>query len=66
MGRIRCEKATATPIVHTFIEPRGAPLPFPIQRDTNKELYAIRNTLHGDQAVLVFNMQQLWSDEAAL
>lgn len=59
-------KAAATPVVHTFIGPRGAPLSFPIQRDTSKELYAIRDTLYSDQAVLLFSMQQLWGDEAAL
>lgn len=59
-------KSPATPVVHTFIGPRGAPLSFPIQRDTSKELYAIRDVLYSDQAVLVFSMQQLWGDEAAL
>ena len=59
-------KATATPIVHAFIGPRGAPLSFPIQRDTGKELYAMRDTLSCDQAMLPFSMQQLWGEEAAL
>lgn len=58
--------APATPVVHAFIGPRGAPLSFPIQRDTSKELYAIRETLASDQAMLPFSMQQLWGEEAAL
>lgn len=58
--------AGAPPVVHAFIGPRGAPLSFPIQRDTSKELYAIRDTLSNEQAVLRFSMQQLWGDEAAL
>ncbi|HYC41475.1 MAG TPA: HD domain-containing phosphohydrolase [Noviherbaspirillum sp.] len=56
----------ATPVVHAFIGPRGAPLSFPIQRDTSKELYAIREALASDQAMLPFSMQQLWGEEAAL
>lgn len=56
----------ATPVVHSFVGPRGAPLSFPIQRDTSKELYAIRDALASDQAMLPFSMQQLWGEEAAL
>ncbi len=56
----------STPIVHAFIGPRGAPLSFPIQRDTCKELYAIHDALSSEQAVLRFSMQQLWGEEAAL
>ena len=59
-------RAAATPVVHSFIGPRGAPLSFPIQCDTGKELYAIRDTLGGEQAMLRFSMQQLWGDEASL
>jgi len=59
-------KTAPTPVVHSFIGPRGAPLSFPIQRDTTKELYVIRDTLSGEQAALRFSMQQLWGDEAAL
>ncbi len=58
--------ATPAPVVHAFIGPRGAPLSFPIQRDTGKELYAIREILSGQQVTLRFSMQQLWGDEAAL
>lgn len=59
-------KVAATPSVHTFIGPRGAPLSFPIQRDTGKDLYAIRDILGGEQAMLRFSMQQIWGAEAAL
>ncbi|HYD96225.1 MAG TPA: HD domain-containing phosphohydrolase [Noviherbaspirillum sp.] len=59
-------KTAATPVVHAFIGPRGAPLTFPIQRDTGKELYTVREALSSDQAMLPFSMQQLWGDEAAL
>ncbi|HJV87064.1 MAG TPA: HD domain-containing phosphohydrolase [Noviherbaspirillum sp.] len=59
-------KASNTPIVHAFIGPRGAPLSFPIQRDTSKQLYEIRDTLSGAEVSLRFSMQQLWGSEAAL
>lgn len=62
----RRSKAASAPVVHAFIGPRGAPLSFPIQRDTSKELYAIRDVLSSEQAVLRFSMQQLWGEEAAL
>jgi HD-GYP domain-containing protein (c-di-GMP phosphodiesterase class II) len=55
----------ATPIVHTFIGPRGAPLTFPIQRDTSKPLHSIHDILPGEDITLRFSMQQLWGDEAA-
>ena len=58
--------ASAPPVVHAFIGPRGAPLSFPIQRDTGKELYAIREVLSTQQVTLRFSMQQLWGNEAAL
>lgn len=59
-------KVAATPVVHSFIGPRGVPLSFPIQRDTSKDLFAIRELLSSQQASLCFSMQQLWGDEAAL
>jgi HD-GYP domain-containing protein (c-di-GMP phosphodiesterase class II) len=59
-------KTAMTPIVHAFIGPRGAPLSFPIQRDTTKELYAVRESLAPQQAALRFSMQQLWGEEASL
>jgi HD-GYP domain-containing protein (c-di-GMP phosphodiesterase class II) len=62
----RRTKEASAPVVHAFIGPRGAPLSFPIQRDTTKELYAIRELLAPQQAALRFSMQQLWGDEAAL
>jgi len=59
-------ETTTTPIVHALIGPRGAPLTFPIKRDSSKQLYAIREVLHEDQAAIRFSMQQLWGDEARL
>jgi HD-GYP domain-containing protein (c-di-GMP phosphodiesterase class II) len=62
----RKTKSATAPIVHALIGPRGAPLSFPIYRDTSKELYAVREALPAEQATLRFSMQQLWGDEAAL
>jgi HD-GYP domain-containing protein (c-di-GMP phosphodiesterase class II) len=55
-----------TPIVHAHIGPRGAPLSFPIRRDTTKELYKIDSLVQADDAPLQFSMQQLWGSEAAV
>lgn len=59
-------EGATTPIVHALIGPRGAPLSFPIKRDTAKELFAIRETLREDQANIRFSMQQVWGNEASL
>lgn len=59
-------KQASAPVVHALVGPRGAPLSFPIQRDTAKELFAIREALHPEQADVRFNMQQLWGKEASL
>lgn len=59
-------KSGATPVVHALIGPRGAPLSFPIQRDTTKELYAVREAVPNEVAAVRFSMQQLWGNEAAL
>lgn len=59
-------ETTTTPHVHALIGPRGAPLSFPIKRDTSKQLFSIREVLHEDKAALRFSMQQLWGDEASL
>jgi HD-GYP domain-containing protein (c-di-GMP phosphodiesterase class II) len=57
---------TISPIVHALIGPRGAPLSFPIKRDTSKQLFSIREVLTEDQANVRFSMQQVWGNEASL
>lgn len=57
--------ASPSPVVHAFIGPRGAPLSFPIKRDTAKQLHGIRDVLPWDRATLRFSMQQIWGNEAA-
>jgi HD-GYP domain-containing protein (c-di-GMP phosphodiesterase class II) len=59
-------KQASTPIVHALVGPRGVPLSFPIERDSAKELFAIREALHPEQADVRFSMQQLWGKEASL
>jgi len=58
--------STTTPKVHALIGPRGAPLAHPCKRDTDKQLYAIRDVLTEEQAASRFTMQQLWGSAAAL
>jgi HD-GYP domain-containing protein (c-di-GMP phosphodiesterase class II) len=58
--------ASATPIVHALIGPRGAPLSFPIRRDTAKPRHGVREVVARDQATLRFGLHQLWGDEANL
>jgi len=59
-------ETTTTPIVHSLIGPRGAPLSFAIKRDSSKQLFSIREVLHTEKASLRFSMHQLWGDEASL
>ncbi|HEY8025651.1 MAG TPA: HD domain-containing phosphohydrolase [Burkholderiaceae bacterium] len=58
--------AQMTPIVHALVGPRGAPLSFPIRRDTAKPRHGIREVIAHDQATLRFSLHQLWGDEANL
>ncbi|QAU34285.1 HD domain-containing phosphohydrolase [Janthinobacterium sp. 17J80-10] len=58
--------STTTPKVHALIGPRGAPLAQAFRRDTEKQLYAIRDVLTEEQASMRFTMQQLWGPAAAL
>jgi HD-GYP domain-containing protein (c-di-GMP phosphodiesterase class II) len=59
-------KTPTTPTAHAFIGPRGAPLSFPIQRDTAKALYAVQGPVHPDDATLPFTMEHIWGTEGAL
>ncbi len=56
----------ATPTVHALVGPRGAPLSFPIKRDTAKPLHGVREVVTGEHAVLRVSLQQLWGAEASL
>jgi len=58
--------APTTPLVHALIGPRGAPLSFPIKRDTAKPLHAIKEPIVNEQVPLRFSLHQLWGDEANL
>lgn len=59
-------KSSTTPIVHALLGQHGAPLAFPIKRDTARALTAVREVLHADAASVRFNMRQLWGDDAEL
>lgn len=55
-----------TPTVHALVGPRGAPLAFPIKRDTAKEMFAIKESLREEQAAIHFSLRQVWGNEASL
>lgn len=57
--------ADTAPGVHAFIGPRNAALSIPLQRETIKKAFAIREPVSSEQITLRFNMHQLWGDEAA-
>jgi HD-GYP domain-containing protein (c-di-GMP phosphodiesterase class II) len=59
-------ESTTTPIVHSFIGPRGVVLAEPFKRDTTKPLCSIREVITGEQANFRFSMQRLWGDSACL
>jgi HD-GYP domain-containing protein (c-di-GMP phosphodiesterase class II) len=48
-----------------FIGPRNAGLSIPLQRDTGKKAFAIREPVSSEQITLRFSMQQLWGEQAA-
>ena len=58
--------AAATPWVKSLTGPLGAPLAFPIQRDTSQPQFAIKETLRENQTGVHFSMDQVWGDEARL
>ncbi|MEC5215630.1 HD-GYP domain-containing protein (c-di-GMP phosphodiesterase class II) [Actimicrobium sp. GrIS 1.19] len=67
VGVVTAKGSTTTaPIVHALLGPRGAPLSFPIKRDSSKSLLAIREVIHAENAAVRFSMQQLWGSEAIL
>lgn len=57
--------AETAPIAHAFIGPRNAALSIPIQRETAKKAFAIREAVSNEQITLRFSMQQLWGEQAA-
>lgn len=59
-------KTATTPVVHAYLGPWGAPLSFPIRRETAKELFAVRSALDLGEAPLPFSPRQIWGAEAAL
>lgn len=57
--------ADTPPGVHAFLGPRNAALSIPLQRETLKKAFAIREPVSSEQITLRFNMHQLWGEEAA-
>lgn len=59
-------ESTTAPTAHALIGPRGAPLAFPIKRDTSKALLSVREAVPAEAAFMRFSMQQVWGSEAKL
>ena len=59
-------ESTTTPSVHAILGPRGAPLSFPIKRDTSKALHAVREVLAGSAVGTPVSMQKIWGNEASM
>ena len=57
---------TTTPIVHSLVGPRGAPLSCPLRRDTSKPLTAVREVLCEQRAAVRFQLHRIWGDDARL
>lgn len=55
-----------TPYVHALVGPRGAPLAYPIKRDTKLSSYAIREPVSREEADIRFSMKQIWGEDASL
>jgi HD-GYP domain-containing protein (c-di-GMP phosphodiesterase class II) len=56
--------STTTPIVHSLVGPRGAPLSYAIRRDTSTPLNAVREVLDEERAAIRFQLHQIWGDDA--
>ncbi|HEY8102698.1 MAG TPA: HD domain-containing phosphohydrolase [Burkholderiaceae bacterium] len=54
-----------TPVVQSYLGPFGAPLAFPIKRDTLNSRFAIIQAISLEDAPLCFSMHQIWGNEAA-
>lgn len=59
-------KSTNTPHVCSVIGPRGVPLAVPIQRDTSRALYAVREVVDRAELGAVPSMQALWGKVGAI
>lgn len=58
--------STNTPHVCSVIGPRGVPLVVPIQRDTSRALYAVREVVDRAELGAVPSMQALWGKVGAI
>ena len=59
-------ESTNTPHVCSVIGPRGSPLVVPIQRDTSRALYAVREVVKWAELGALPSMQALWGKVAAI
>lgn len=59
-------ESTNTPHVCSVIGPRGVPLAVPIQRDTSRALYAVREVVDWAELGAMPSMQALWGKVGAI
>lgn len=57
-------KIGTTPLVISFIAPRGGPMSFPIKRDTREKSFAIRGGVRLSREDVPYTMHQLWGKQA--
>ena len=55
-----------TPYVHALIGPRGAPLAFPIKRDTSLDIYTVREVVDRSKFSVPISMPAIWGKVAAM
>jgi len=63
---VRRGKTGTTPLVISFIAPRGGHLTYLIKRDTREKIFAVRGGVRVEQKDMPYTMQQLWGKQAEL
>ena len=63
---VRRGKTGTTPLVISFIAPRGGHLAYLIKRDTREKIFAVRGGVRVEQKDMPYTMQQLWGKQAEL
>jgi len=61
---VRRGKTGTTPLVISFVAPRGGFLPYLIKRDTREKLFAVRGSVHLEAKDMPYTMSQLWGRQA--
>lgn len=57
-------KTGTTPLVISFMAPRGGLMAYPVKRDTREKYFAVRGCVRLQQQDVPYTMQQLWGKQA--